>query len=93
MAPANSTIQAVGWIAARICHTNNCPSGVATQKPEMRKRLDVDAGAQRLARILTSATALMHVLSRACGHDHLRAFNRNDLSAWQSEISELTGLR
>jgi methylamine---glutamate N-methyltransferase subunit C len=88
-----SAIQAGGCIAARICHTNNCQSGVATQKPELRKRLDVDAGAQRLARFLTSATALMQVLSRACGHDHLCGFNRNDLSAWQSEMRELTGLR
>ncbi|MEL6763231.1 MAG: glutamate synthase-related protein, partial [Cyanobacteria bacterium J06607_6] len=29
---------AEGCIMARVCHTNNCPVGVATQKAELRKR-------------------------------------------------------
>ena len=41
IAIANSAIQAVGCVAARMCNTNNCPSGVATQKPELRARLKV----------------------------------------------------
>ena len=52
IALSNSAIQAVGCVAARICNTNNCPTGIATQKPELRKRLDVDEGAARLARFL-----------------------------------------
>lgn len=92
VALANSAIQAVGCISARMCHTNNCPSGVATQKPELRKRLDVNAGAERLARFLKSSTTLMQVLARACGHDHLSRFNRDDLTAWRRDMRELTGL-
>jgi methylamine---glutamate N-methyltransferase subunit C len=92
IAIANSAIQAVGCIAARMCHTNQCPSGVATQDPELRKRLDVDQGAERLARFLTSSVALMQVMARACGHDHLGRFNRDDLTAWKRDMRELTGL-
>ena len=29
---------AEGCIMARICHTNNCPVGVTTQKEELRKK-------------------------------------------------------
>lgn len=32
---------AEGCIMARICHTNNCPVGVATQKEELRQRFPV----------------------------------------------------
>jgi methylamine---glutamate N-methyltransferase subunit C len=92
IAIANSAIQAVGCVAARMCHTNQCPSGVATQDPALRGRLDVDEGARRLARFLESAVALMQVMARACGHDHLSGFNRNDLTAWKREMRELTGL-
>jgi methylamine---glutamate N-methyltransferase subunit C len=92
IALANSAIQAVGCVAARMCHTNQCPSGVATQDPELRKRLDVDEGAERLARFLRSAVALMQVMARACGHDHLGKFTRNDLTAWKRDMRELTGL-
>ncbi|HEV57691.1 MAG TPA: glutamate synthase [Phycisphaerales bacterium] len=92
IALANSAIQAVGCVAARICHTNRCPSGVATQDPELRRRLDVDEGAARLTRFLESSVALMQVMARACGHDHLNGFNRYDLTAWKREMRELTGL-
>ncbi len=50
IAIANSAIQAVGCVAARMCLTNRCPSGIATQDPELRKRLDVDEGTARLWR-------------------------------------------
>jgi glutamate synthase domain-containing protein 2/CDGSH-type Zn-finger protein len=93
IALANSAIQAVGCIAARICNTNNCPSGVATQKPELRKRIDVNAASERLARFLRSSTALMQVMARACGHDHLSKFSRHDLTAWHRDMRKLTGLR
>ncbi|MDX1455921.1 MAG: glutamate synthase-related protein, partial [Gammaproteobacteria bacterium] len=46
VALANSAIQAVGCVAARMCHTNLCPSGVATQDPELRKRLNVERSAK-----------------------------------------------
>ena len=41
IAIANSALQAVGCVAARMCNTNNCPAGIATQKPELRKLIDV----------------------------------------------------
>jgi len=93
VALANSAIQAVGCVAARMCHTNNCPTGIATQKPELRARLDVENSAQRLARFLDSSVHLMQVLARACGHDHLRGFTAEDVTTWQRDMAELTGIQ
>lgn len=92
VALANSAIQAVGCVAARMCHTNNCPSGVATQKPELRARLDVGTSARRLERFLNASTELMCVMARACGHDHLSKFKRNDLTTWKQEMAALSGV-
>ncbi len=92
IALANSAIQAIGCIAARICNTNLCPTGVATQNPELRKRLDVDAGAERLARFFESAVDLMKVLARACGHASLSGFNRNDIATWHHDLARLAGI-
>ena len=50
IAASNSAMLAVSCIAARMCNSSNCPVDVATQKPELRKRLDVQIGAARLAR-------------------------------------------
>src|SRR5262249_53230938 len=75
IAIANSAIQAIGCLGMRACHTNNCPVGIATQKPHLRARLPVDEAAERLNRFLRASVELMQVLARACGHRHLREFN------------------
>src|SRR5690554_6249970 len=38
VAIANSAMQSIGCVAARICHTNNCPAGIATQRGDLRQR-------------------------------------------------------
>lgn len=92
VALANSAIQAVGCVGARICNTNNCPTGIATQKPELRKRLNPEVGAERLARFFTVSTQLMQVMARACGHSNLSEFNQHDLTTWKREMAELSGI-
>ncbi len=92
VAIANSAIQAIGCIGMRACHTNNCPVGIATQKPSLRARLVVAESARRLARFLEASVELMLVLARACGHRHLREFRVEDLTTWKREIADLTGV-
>lgn len=65
IAVSNSAMQAVGCIAARMCNSNNCPAGVATQKPELRARLNVQNSAEKLARYFSATVELMQVLARA----------------------------
>ena len=85
LALANSAIQAVGCVSARICNTNNCPAGVATQQEHLRARLNVDLSAQRLARFLQASVGLMRVMARACGHTHLDQFQANDITTWKKK--------
>jgi methylamine---glutamate N-methyltransferase subunit C len=92
IALANSAIQAIGCVAARICHTNNCPSGVATQDPRLRQRLNVEAGAKRLANFFNASVILMKVMARACGHNHLNQFNKDDLATFNFDMARLTGV-
>lgn len=93
IAIANSAIQAIGCVAARICNTNNCPSGVATQKPELRKRINIDESSQRLNNFLSASVELMSVMARACGHSELSQFNSKDLTTWNKEMSQLSGIQ
>jgi glutamate synthase domain-containing protein 2 len=66
--------------------------GIATQKPHLRARLPVEAAAQRLARFLSAAVELMTVLARAAGHRHLRDFEIEDLTTFNSDMAQLTGV-
>ncbi|MEM7480962.1 MAG: glutamate synthase-related protein [Acidobacteriota bacterium] len=93
VALSNSAIQALGCLAMRACHTNNCPVGIATQKEHLRARLDIAIAAQRLERFFRASVELMQVLARACGHDHLAQFRREDLTTWQRDMAYLSGVR
>ena len=92
VAVSNAAIQAIGCIGMRACHTNNCPVGIATQKPHLRERLPVDIAAERLARFFNASVELMTVLARAAGHDHLSGFNQEDLTTFKTDIASLTGI-
>src|SRR5215469_15868689 len=53
------------------CHTGLCPVGIATQDPELMKRLDVDAGAERVANWFHAVTSEVQILARACGKSNV----------------------
>jgi methylamine---glutamate N-methyltransferase subunit C len=93
IAIANSAMQAIGCVGARICNTNNCPAGIATQNPELRRRLDIEQSAVRLQRFLSSSVELMKVMARACGHAHLRQFSGDDLATLSGEMARISGVR
>ena len=92
IAVSNAAIQAIGCLGMRACQTNNCPVGIATQKPHLRSRLPVDIAAERLARFFEASVELMQVVARAAGHRHLSDFNADDLTSFKTDMCDLTGV-
>lgn len=67
---AREAMLAVGCIQAERCHTNRCPTGVATQSRWLASGLDP---AQKSVRVASYVQQLRHeliMLSRACGVPH-----------------------
>ena len=92
IAISNSAMQAIGCIAMRACHTNNCPVGIATQQPHLTSRLVIEKSATQLKNFFEASVELMQVMARACGHDHLSKFNAHDLTTWKKDMSDLSGV-
>jgi len=92
IAVSNSALQAIGCLGMRACSSNNCPVGIATQKPNLRDRLIIDASAQRLTNFFDATIELMSVLARACGHTALKDFTLDDLTTFKRDISDLAGI-
>ena len=92
IAISNSAIQAIGCLGMRACHTNNCPVGIATQKPHLRDRLPVDIAAERLARFFEASVDLMKVIARAAGHRLLSQFGRSGLTSFRRGMCGLSGV-
>ena len=92
IAVANSAMQSIGCIGARICNSNNCPAGIATQNPELRKRMNIDKGANGLHNFFSATVELMQVMARACGHEHLNQFHHHDLATFNRDLAQLSGI-
>jgi len=92
IAVSNAAMQAIGCIAMRACQTNNCPVGIATQKPHLVSRLVIEKSASQLKNFFEASVELMQVMARACGHDHLAKFAIDDLTAWKKDIADLSGV-
>jgi len=93
VAISNSAMQAIGCVAARMCNTNNCPTGIATQKSELRKRLNIEKSSIQLGNFFDASIELMQVMARACGHHHLNQFVKDDLATWHREMAMLSGVK
>ncbi len=92
VAVSNAAMQAIGCLGMRACSTDNCPVGIATQKPGLRQRLVIDDAARRLTRFLRSTAELMTVLARACGHAHVNELRLEDLTTFDREMHHLAGI-
>ena len=91
-------IASAGLIAAacqqyRICGTGKCPVGVATQDPELRKRLHVEASAQRVANFLNVSLEELKTFARITGNTSVHDLSMDNLVTLDKEIAEYTGIR
>lgn len=93
IAVANSALQAIGCQAMRACHTNFCPVGIATQKESLRSRININLSANRLENFFNATTELMQVMARACGHDHINQFCKDDITTFDRDMAYLTGIK
>lgn len=93
IAVASAALIAAACQQYRICGSGKCPVGVATQDPELRKRLDADKAALRVANYLKVSLGELKTFARITGHQNLHDMNVDDLCTVSREISEHTNIR
>lgn len=64
---ARAMMMAAGCIQARLCHTNRCPVGVATQDPARARALDVADKTERVRRYQQNTVAQAQKIIAAMG--------------------------
>jgi len=67
---AREALLSIGCIQALRCHTNHCPTGIATQHPWLMRGLDPDLKSVRLANYMVTLRKELLILSGACGVTH-----------------------
>ena len=76
---ATAALLAMGCHLCRTCQTGKCSWGIATQRPELVKRLDPNIGAQRLVNLMTAWKHEIKELMGGMGINSIEALRGNRL--------------
>jgi len=76
---ATAALLALGCHLCRTCQTGNCNWGIATQRPELVKRLNPDIGSERLINLMTAWNHEIKELMGGMGINSIEALRGNRL--------------
>ncbi len=87
---ATSLLIAMGCTYCRLCYLGKCPKGITTQDPELRKNLNIEEAAQKIASFIKNSTEETKMIAGACGENDIHKLNKGHLRALNSEIAKIT---
>ncbi|NNC68289.1 MAG: FMN-binding glutamate synthase family protein, partial [Gammaproteobacteria bacterium] len=76
---AREAMMSIGCIQAQICHTNRCPTGVATQKKWLQNGIDPTLKSVRLAQYFKTFRKELTEITHAAGYEHPCQFIMRDI--------------
>ena len=92
VAISTSALIAIGCQQYRVCNTGKCPMGIATQDPDLCRRLDIDQAAKKLENFLRVSTEEIKDFARLTGNDDVHKLSVQNLCTTNSEISNHTAI-
>jgi len=84
---------AMGCLSCKLCYLGKCPIGIATQEPELRKKLNIETASQNIANFIKNSTEEIKMIAGACGEDDIHKLNKGHLRAMNSEIAKITKIK
>lgn len=76
---AREAMFSIGCIQAQLCHTNNCPTGVATQKKWLERGINVEEKAKRTNMYFKNFRKELVEITHACGYEHPSQLKMDDV--------------
>lgn len=83
---------AMGCIYCRLCHLGNCPKGIATQDPELRKALNIEKASNDIASYLKTCAEEIKIITAAIGKSNSKDLSRSDLRSLTLLTNKITGI-
>ncbi|MFD2552189.1 FMN-binding glutamate synthase family protein [Bizionia sediminis] len=77
---AREAMMSIGCIQAQVCHTNRCPSGVATQNKWLQSGIDPTLKSVRLAQYFKTFRKEFLEITHAAGYEHPCQFKMDDVA-------------
>ncbi len=76
---AREAMMSIGCIQAQLCHTNRCPSGVATQNKWLQRGIDVPLKSERMAQYFRTFRKEFLEITHSAGYEHPCQFIMDDI--------------
>lgn len=89
---AREVMLSIGCIQSQLCHTNMCPSGVATQNHWRYSKLDPALKSVRCANYFMELRKNIQEMTAACGYNHPSEFKTSDILMKTSDAFGLVPL-
>jgi len=84
---------AMGCRVCGLCSTGNCPWGITTQIPKLRKRLEPETAAKRVINYIHAMVDEATILAQIAGKTHIRHLEWEDLRALTYDAAAMTGIK
>ena len=76
---AREAMMSIGCIQAQICHTNRCPTGIATQSKWTQSGINIPLKSDRLDQYFRTFRKELLEITHSCGYEHPSQFNMEDV--------------
>lgn len=76
---AREAMLAIGCIQAQICHTNRCPTGIATNNKWLEAGIDPGLKSVRFHNYMKTFSKEINEITHAAGYEHPSQFTMNDV--------------
>jgi glutamate synthase domain-containing protein 2 len=84
---AREVMMSAGCIQAQVCHTGNCPAGIATHKWWLEKGVNVKEKGERVGNFINTLKKDVIQVTHASGYTHPCEFNTEDVILNTGDIS------
>jgi glutamate synthase domain-containing protein 2 len=90
---ATSLLVAMGCTYCRLCYLGKCPKGIATQDPELRKKLNVEEASENIANFIKNCTQEIKMIAGASGLNDVHKLNKGHLRTLNTEVAKITKIK
>ena len=89
---AREAMMSIGCIQAQVCHTNTCPSGVATQSKWLQSGIDPTLKSERFYNYVKLFKKELLEITHASGYEHPCQYRLDDVETNTDDRSQISNL-
>ena len=89
---AREAMMSIGCIQAQVCHTNTCPSGVATQSKWLQSGIDPTLKSERFYNYVKLFKKELVEITHASGYEHPCQYRLDDVETNTDDRSQISNL-